>query len=309
MGGQAGVDSSAFGRRASQLACATAAGLLLCAVGCGGSEPSKTDDPFKDVAPASMGSPGSGIPGKPAATPRSVAGTWAIVAGDMDGTVVELNPDGSGRGCQAGWAMGDEPADYANAFCGPVTGQVDGDHVVFELALSGWNEPLSYIMDGTLSTDGRRIGGVHRIISHFTDGSPGFNDSGPGAAIQYSRTRYPGPFPVAEPWPAEIGRFADTRLVTAGPAPAPFVSGKEYRLKHAFTTLGGDLGEFLGNELSFEGQGTSDLIVHAGPVPRTVDDMPVRLAIHFSASEPVSVEVEMPSGETFMMVQAPAAAP
>ena len=236
----------------------------------------------------------SGSAGSPATVMPSIDGTWAIVAGDMDATVVELEQDGSGTGCQAGWPRDEDlDGDYATEFCGPVTGWVDGDQVAFELALTGSGEPLIYAILGTLSAGADRIGGIHRI----TMGEWALLQT--GSAIRYEGQE---PYPGGPTWPAELREMWGRALTAVTDTQqGPFTPGEEYEIGHAFNTVNGDLGEFLGTELSFETQGPGNVTVHAGPVSKTRGDRPVRLAIHFAAGQPTDVEVEMPSGETFVL--------
>lgn len=240
----------------------------------------------------------SGTAQPPAA--RSVRGTWAIVAGDMDATVVELDDSGNGHGCQAGWADAGAVGDYAEEFCGPVTGSVDGvngDHVVFELALTGFGG-LHYSIDGTLSEQGDRIGGVHTITAMGDDWVQ------PGVAIRYDRSVEPGPYPLGEPWPGAARGLVDDHVITVAPQ-GLFQVGQRYRLKSAWTTLGGDLGNYLGTEIAIDAPTPDDVTFHAGPVPTTTSDIPIGLTAHYVSSKLVDVLVEMPSGEVFTLVPAP----
>ena len=271
---------------------AFAAALALFCVGCGEDEGSLR---WGNAPPA--GASGSAGSGAPAEVMPSIEGTWAIVAGDMDATVVELAADGSGWGCQAGWP--DDTAldpEYATSFCGPVTGWVEDHQVAFELALTGSGEPLTYGMLGTLSADGDRIGGIHRIS--FGE----WISLQRGSAVRYDPAANPEGYPLGPAWPQEAREiWSGTLTATTDTRQGPFAPGEEYELRHAFNTVNGDLGEFLGSELSFETEGPGNLTVHAGPVEKTRGDRPLRLAIHFAAGKPADVEVEMPSGETFVL--------
>lgn len=221
------------------------------------------------------------------------------MAGDMDATVVELDESGNGHGCQAGWANASS-ADYAEDFCGSVTGYVDGvngDHVVFDLALTGFGG-MHYSIDGTLSEQGDRIGGIHRVATERDD----FEQ--PGAAIRYDRNVEPGPYPFGEPWPSGAQGFVHDQVITQT-AQGPFQVGRRYWLKSAWTTLGGDLGEYLGNEISIDAPTPDDLTFHAGPVSSTTPDRPIGLNARYVSSALIEVVVEMPSGETFTLIPAP----
>ena len=83
------------------------------------------------------------------------------------------------------------------------------------------------------------------------------------------------------------------------------VQAQRYRLKSAWTTLGGDLGEYLGTEISIDVPTPDDVTFHAGPVPTTIADRPVGLTARYVSSALIDVVVEMPSGETFTLVPAP----
>ena len=75
-------------------------------------------------------------------------------------------------------------------------------------------------------------------------------------------------------------------------------------MRRSFDTLGGDIGEFLGTELRFEVVSESEIVLHAGPVPATLVDRPVRLEVHFEASGVGRALVQMPDGQTFALVPA-----
>jgi hypothetical protein len=248
--------------------------------------------------PAAAGARGSAA--EPPATPRSVEGTWAIVAGDMDATVVELDDSGSGHGCQAGWADAEADGGYAEELCGPVTGYVDGvdgDHVAFDLELTGFGG-MHYSIEGTLSEDGERIGGVHTISAMGHDWRQ------PGAAVRYDRSVERGPYPLGEPWPSAARSLVDDQLMTET-AQGQFQVGQRYRLKSAWTTLGGDLGNYLGTEIAIDAPTPDDVTFRAGPVPITTPDMPIALTAHYVSSALVEVVVQMPSGEAFTLLPAP----
>jgi hypothetical protein len=241
----------------------------------------------------------SGAAGSPPMAPppsHLAPGTWAIVAKEMDATVVEIDRDGNGHGCQAGWGGG-ATGDYDTDYCGPVTGHVEGDHVTFDLALPANGHPLHYTIDGTLSAVGGRIGGVQRVYQD----APHFDDVLPGSAVRYLREDSPGPFPVGV-WPLSVRDWGRIVLTTAV-AQGPFAPDQEYDLRRSFTALGGDVGEFLGSELTFEELSADEVIVHAGPVQKTLNDRPIALTIHCVLGLPKEVEVEMPSGETFLLTR------
>ena len=164
--------------------------------------------------PSETPRPGVGSSGAAPAPvePRSVQGTWAFVARDMDGTVVELDASGNGHGCLAGWPQ--SPTDsYATEYCGPVTGHVDGDRVHFDLALPAAGDPIHSMIDGTLSESGARIGGVHRSV----DGPRRKEQA--ASAVRYLRQVQAESFPRAQ-WPESLRDWDGTILLselTQGP--------------------------------------------------------------------------------------------
>lgn len=216
----------------------------------------------------------------------------------MDGTVMELDKSGNGRGCLSGWANPDDLAGEAGGFCGPVTGNVDGDHVVLDLALTGYGG-LHYGIDGTLSANGQRIGGILRVAT--TSGSY----EQPVATIRYDRSVESEPYPRGKAWPDAAQNLAHNPLLTQT-AQGPFRVGERYRLgSSAWRTLGGDLGNYLGTEITIDAPTPDDVTFHAGPVPATAADTPIGLTAHHVKRALVDVVVEMPSGEVFTLFPAP----
>jgi hypothetical protein len=230
-------------------------------------------------------------------------GTWAIIAKEMDATVVELG--GTPHGCQSGWPDR-VTADYGANCCGPVVGGVEGDHVTFDLSVKAdcVGSPLHYVMEGTLSARDDRIGGIHTIIQEQPD-KPPYSWSYPGTAIRYDRSIESGGFPMGPEWPFRLrSQFTPADFETAT-AQGPFVPGERYRVGMFITAINGDLGEFLGTEVSFEETASGGLIVRAGPVSETLPDRPIALTLHYESSRPTSAEVQMPSGELFTLTPAP----
>jgi hypothetical protein len=178
---------------------------------------------------------------------------------------------------------------------------LNGDHIVFDLALTGFHglSPLHYGFEGTVAAHGTRMAGLHHIISS----SPPPNDlTEPGAVLRFERDD-PRGFPFGEPWPeAALHAWRSAPLLVGTEVQrGPFVAGHRYRLAEGWHGITGDLGEFFRSELSFDTSLADTITVHAGPVPKTLDDRPVRLAIRFSNERLADVEVEMPSGETFLL--------
>jgi len=274
--------------------------LLLFAVGCE-AEPEPLTQWWANAGASGAhpitGSSGSSAQPTPTPTP-SVSGVWAILAKDMDGTVVEFEANGTSTGCQAGWPDPKFPDPrYVEEFCGPVSRVQDADHIAFDLPLTGFGG-LHYGFDGTVSAGGERMAGVHHIIS----GNPPYDAVQPGAVIRYERDNSRG-FPVGEDWPAaalDAWRRAPLS-VTTETQQGPFAAGQRYELIETWHGVTGDLGEFLRSELSFDTPADGSLTVHAGPVPKTLADRPVRLAIRFQNMALAEVEVEMPSGGIFLL--------
>jgi hypothetical protein len=267
--------------------------LATCALACSG----EADPPPPDFS-AAAGTSGHAPPSSPPA--RSVKGTWAIVAGDMDGTVVELDDSGNGRGCMSGWAPPDDLAGEAGGFCGPVTGSVggvDGDSIDFELALTGFGGML-YSFHGTLSAKGDRIGGffsTRTTQSYFEQ---------PGAAIRYDRSVESDPYPLGQPWPVGAQKLVDSEVFTPV-VQEPFQVDRHYRLKSGFNTLGGDLGNYLGTEISIETRGADEFVFRAGPVSPTRPDIAIGLTATYSRQKLVEIVVDMPLGDPIMLLPAP----
>lgn len=275
-----------------------------------GCEDEREPPQFLFLAPSQGGSSapsqgGSSKPAPPLAESRSVDGTWAILAKEMDATVVELG--GVPHGCQSGWG---DAAPYSGSYaancCGPVLFGVEGDQVSFDLSVGEdcVGTPLHYVIEGTLSARGDRIGGIHTIIEAEPGRTP-FPRSFPGAAIRYERMLEPGPFPVGPEWPPQIrNEFLGSTFETATQQ-GPFAPGERYRLSLFVTAIKGDLGEYLGTEITFEETGPDSFIVHAGPVSETLPDRPIALTVHYERALPTSAEVLMPSGELFTLTPAP----
>jgi len=203
-----------------------------------------------------------------------VSGRWAMF-GWEDPVAVDIRQAGgniSGHGCCAGLGLNPEPP-----CCGDVSGTIGDQAAAFGFKFDYGGSTYDYSTQVFVSADTQRMAGM-------------FSRSGSRVAwlrIQAPESYLPDPDPALQVvMRARGGSYA---LVLADdPAPGgDFTPGLTYAFGIGDRSIGGDLGPFWGEEMSWD---ADRQILTVGPVPATDPNLPVALLLGFNGTVLSSVE-------------------
>ncbi len=232
----------------------------------------------------------AGAAGGPELPTLDISGRWGVFAfGDPVGVELKQGFGAlSGSGCDVGAPPLQNP-DVDPGYCGPIVGEVVGNHASFAFQMS----QERYATDVTVSADGTRMAG------RFYTGSGQYF-----VPVAWLRVAEGETWLVAtgesKALPGAVGY--SLKLVDADPGATEYTPDAPYFMRLARGELWGDLGSFFGSELTRPVEAGPILV---GPVPPTVPNLAVAMVIELSGEQFTKVTATTASGHHYTFSATP----